>query len=125
MWKLFLILGAVLLAAYRARFLRSRGVPVAVSLGFGLDRRPFLNLAIGIFVSAAAMTGIFLLEWSSGLLSVTRINPPSALTYDLLSFIAVALTEEFLFRCAILGVLLLLIRSSFVAVAISAVLFGG
>lgn len=125
MWKVLIIVGAVLLAGYRVWSLRRRGVPVATALGFGLDRRPFVNLAVGAVISALAMSAIFLLEWSSGLLAVTHMSPATALIHDISSFIAVPLIEEFLFRCALLGGLLLLVRPPVVAVAISAALFGG
>ena len=125
MWKLLIIVGALLLAGYRVWSLRKRGVPAAAALGFGLDRRPFINLAVGTVISAAAMSAIFLLEWSRGLLAVTRVSPVAALAHDLSSFVAVPLIEEFLFRCALLGALLLLVRPPSVAIVISAGLFGG
>ena len=125
MWKLLIIVGAVLLAAYRVRVLHKRGVPVATALGFGLDRRPFVNLAVGGVISAGTMSAIFLLEWWTGLLSVARVRSVTALTHDLSSFVAVPLIEEFVFRCAILGALLLLVRRPSIAVVISAAVFGG
>ena len=125
MWKLLIIAGGVLLAAYRVRSLRKRGVPVPAALGVGLDRRPFINLTVGAIIGVLAMSAIFLFEWSGGMLSITRVGPMTALIRDLLTFVAVPLTEELLFRCAILGALLLLVRPPLVAVTISAVVFGG
>ncbi len=102
MWRLLIIVGAVLLAAYRVRVLHKREVPAATALGFGLDRRPFVNLAIGGAINAGALSAIFLLEWWTGLLSVAQVRPVTVLGHDLLSFVAVPLIEEFIFRCAIL-----------------------
>lgn len=125
MWKLLIVACALLLAVYRVRSLRKRGAPVPAALGVGLDRRPLVNLTVGAIISALAMSAIFLVEWSGGMLWITRVGPAAALVRDLLTFVAVPLTEELLFRCAVLGALLLIVRSPFVAVLISAVFFGG
>ncbi|MGZ4887310.1 MAG: hypothetical protein ACXVJK_05925, partial [Candidatus Aminicenantales bacterium] len=109
MWRLLLIVGAGLLAVYRVRSLRKRGAPVPAALGVGLDRRPFVNLTVGAMIGAVAMSAIFLVEYSGGMLSITRVGPAAALVRDLLTFVAVPLTEELVFRCAILGALLLIV----------------
>ncbi|MBZ5553097.1 MAG: hypothetical protein LAO21_10280 [Acidobacteriia bacterium] len=89
-----IIVGAVLLAGYRVWSLRRRGVSIGTALGFGLDRRPFINLAVGTLISAVAMSAIFLLEWKRGLLSVTRVSPVTALVHDLWTLKIDALATE-------------------------------
>jgi membrane protease YdiL (CAAX protease family) len=120
-----IIISSLSLLAYRVRVLRKRGISTNKALGFALDRRPLLHLGIGTAISAVVISTIFFFERSIGMLSVSSINPITALIKDFETYVAVPLTEEFLFRCAFLGGLLLLIRRPFLAVFISAALFGG
>lgn len=123
--RLLVVIIALSFAVYRIWAFRKRGIPIAIALGFGLDRRPFIHLGVGTLISAAAMSAIFFVEWSSGLLSVSHVNSMTALIRDLSSYVAVPLIEEFMFRCAVLGGLLVLIPRPFLAVVLSAALFGG
>jgi membrane protease YdiL (CAAX protease family) len=123
-WKLLLVLGTAALAAYRVRVLRQQKIPTASALGFAFDRRALIDLGIGAAITLVSMSMVFAAEYSAGLISVTRVGPPSALANDILTSIAVPLIEEFVFRCAVLGALLLLTRNTAVAVAISALIFG-
>lgn len=120
-----IIISGLLLSAYRVRVLRKRGISTNKALGFALDRRPLLHLGIGTAISAVVILAIFFIERSIGMLSVSSINPITALIKDIETYVAVPLIEEFLFRCAFLGGLLVLIRRPFLAVFISASLFGG
>lgn len=124
-WRLLVFAGAVVLAMYRVRALRGRNVPVLHALGLGLDRRPAVDAVAGIAIGALAMAAVFAVEWLAGLLTVTGVASPGALLADLSTHIAVPLIEELVFRSAILGALLLLLRRAWVAVALSAVIFGG
>ncbi len=114
----------VVVAAYRVVHLRKQQVSTARALGFGLDHKPFVNMMAGTAISLIAISLIFFVERTAGLIYVTRIGPPTALLDDLLTTIAVPLTEEFIFRCAILGALLLILHNTPVALGISAFLFG-
>jgi uncharacterized protein len=116
---------AILLAAYRVFVFHKRCKGAFVALGLVLDRGSIVHLLIGALVGAAAIALIFFVEWSTGLLQVVKINAISALTGDWLYFIAKPFIEEFVFRCAILGALLLLIPKRSIAVIISAAIFGG
>jgi membrane protease YdiL (CAAX protease family) len=120
-----IIFTCILFAFYRVRVLRERGVPLYKALGVALDHRPIANLAAGAVISGVAMTAIFWLEWSLGFLQVSQVNSWTALIHDFGSSIAIPLQEEFLFRCALLGGLFLLIPRSWIGVAVSAAVFGG
>jgi len=123
--NILIIISSLSLSAYRVRVLRKRGISTNKALGFALDRRPLLHLGIGTGISAVVISAIFFFERSIGMLSVSSINPITALIKDFETYVAVPLIEEFLFRCAFLGGLLPLIRRPFLAVFISAALFGG
>jgi membrane protease YdiL (CAAX protease family) len=125
MVRLLILVTAVLLGGYRVWSLRRRRVSIAQALGVRLSRRSFVTLAVGAAIGAAAMTMVFLIEWGSGLLSVTAVRPATALVQDLSTSIMVPLIEELVFRSAILGALLLLVGRPAVAVVISALVFGG
>ncbi len=125
MWRLLIIVAAVFLGSYRVWSFRKRRLSLAAAFGVALDSRPLVALAIGAVIGAVAMTMVFLLEWGIGALSVVHVGPVTALIQDLSTYIMVPLTEELVFRSAILGALLLLIGRPAVAVVISAAVFGG
>jgi uncharacterized protein len=124
-WTQVVILAALLLAGYRVWVFHKQGRSTAMALGLSVNRRQWLYLAAGTAISTVAMSLIFLYEWSSGHLRIVQINPLKALTDDWITFIMVPLTEEFAFRCAILGGLLVLIPRTSIAVVLSACIFGG
>lgn len=116
---------AILFAAYRVFVFHKRGKSEFVALGLALDRCSIVYLLIGTLIGAFAIASIFFVEWSIGFLRILKINAISALADGWLYFIAKPFIEEFAFRCAILGVLLLWIPRKSIAVIISAVIFGG
>jgi len=124
MWKTVLIIIAVLLGTYRVLALRKHDVTVLAALGFSLDRHQLVNIAVGAAIGTIAISGIFLLELWCKLLTVSHIGPVSAMIKDFSTFIMVPLMEETVFRCAILGALLLVIKQRSVAIVISAAVFG-
>ena len=113
-----------MLAGYRVWILRKKNINPVKALGLGMDRRSFINLIVGIIICMSAITVIFLVEWGTGLISVTGVNAPTALIDDLFSFVMVAIIEELIFRCGILGGLMPLLRSPAIAIIVSAVIFG-
>jgi hypothetical protein len=115
---------AILLAAYRVFAFRRRGKSASAALGIALDRRSLVHLLIGAFIGAMAVSTVFFVEWSSGLLQVVKFNAISALQKDCFYFIAKPFVEEFIFRCAILGALLLWIPKKPIALILSAIIFG-
>jgi uncharacterized protein len=124
---LHIIVGAIaiLLAAYRVFVFHKRSKGVFVAMGLVLDRSSVVHLLVGALIGAAAIASIFFVEWSTGLLRIVKINASSALADDWLYFIIKPFIEEFAFRCAILGALLLLVPKKSIAVIISAAIFGG
>jgi membrane protease YdiL (CAAX protease family) len=124
-WRLLIITIAASFAGYRVWALRRCGISISTALGFSLDRRPFVHLGVGTAITAAAISAVFLSEWASGLLSISRVNQMATLINDFSTYVAVPLIEEFVFRCAVLGTLLLLVPRPSAAVFISAAFFGG
>jgi len=122
--QIIVLIVAVLLALYRVKDFRKRGLRASAALGFALNRRSITRFIIGAAIGALAISSIFLVEWSTGLLQIFKINAISVLREDCLYFAAKPLIEEFVFRCAILGALLLWIPQRFLAVLIAAALFG-
>jgi len=124
-WKQLNVVIALLLVGYRIWTFRKRGKSISTALGLSLERREWVHFAGGTLISTAAMSSIFLFEWSNGNLQVAQISPLTALIHDFSTFIAVPLIEEFIFRCALLGGLLLLVSRASIAILISALIFGG
>ena len=116
---------AILFAAYRVFVFHKRGEGAFVALGLALNRRSIVHLLIGLFIGAIAIASVFFAEWSVGFLQIAKFNTMSALTDGCLYFIAKPFIEEFAFRCAILGALLLWIHKKSIAVVLSAIIFGG
>jgi len=114
----------VLLAACRVFVFRRRGKSIPAALGFVLNRRSFVHLLIGAVIGAIAISTVFFVEWSTGLLRVAKFNALSALQEDCFYFIAKPFVEEFIFRCTILGALLLWIPKKPIALMLSAIIFG-
>jgi CAAX protease family protein len=125
MLRLLILVTAVLLGGYRVWSLRRRGMSITQALGVRFSRRSFVTLAVGAAISAAAMALVFLIEWWTGMLSVTAVRPATALIQDFSTSIMVPLIEELVFRSAILGALLLLVGRPAVSVLVSALVFGG
>ncbi len=125
-WKQLSIALALLLIGYRVWVFRKNKKPTSLALGFSWDRSLSLwHLAAGTAISTFAMSSVFVFEWLTGHLQIVRISALTALMSDFSTFIAVPLIEEFIFRCALLGGLLVLIPRTSIAVLISALIFGG
>ena len=123
-WKQMNIVIAILLLGYRIWVFRKGGKSISTALGLSFNLRECVHLAGGTLISVVAISSIFLFEWSNGNLQVAHIGPATALMHDFSTFIAVPLIEEFIFRCAMLGGLLVLVPAS-AAIPISALIFGG
>jgi membrane protease YdiL (CAAX protease family) len=124
-WTQVTIAIALLLLGYRVWSFRKNNKPISLALGFSWDRSISLrHLAAGTAISAFAISSVFVFEWLTGHLQIMRISALTALINDFSTFIAVPLIEEFIFRCALLGGLLVLIPRASVAVLISAFVFG-
>ena len=68
---LLIATGSIVLAGYRVWILRKKNINPVKALGLGMDRRSFINLIVGIIICMSAITVIFLVEWGTGLISVT------------------------------------------------------
>jgi membrane protease YdiL (CAAX protease family) len=94
-------------------------------LGLRLDRWTWLDLAIGILISALVMVGIFVAEWSMGALKVEGFRPVGMDFWtELVKRAASAFQEELLFRSLMLSGLVLMLRRRWLALGVMAVLFG-
>jgi membrane protease YdiL (CAAX protease family) len=113
---------AIVLAGYRVWRLRARGPAVWSALGLTLDRSSAVDALAGAIVATLSLSAIFVLEWWTGMLTVQKLGPAANLSTDWITPVVVGFTEEFVFRCAILGALLLC-TSVPVAIALSAAVF--
>jgi membrane protease YdiL (CAAX protease family) len=108
-----------------------RGQPVIANLGFKVTRWTTPDLLVGIAITAAAILGVFLVELSLGVITVT------AAPYDLNAFVATfadiaanAAIEEIFFRSLPLSGLVVVLgffpwgKNRWIPVLLSAVLFG-
>jgi membrane protease YdiL (CAAX protease family) len=94
-------------------------------LGMRLDRWMWVDLGVGILISALGMTGIFVVEWSLGALAVEGLRPARmAFWTELVKRAGSAFQEEFLFRSLMLSGLVLTLRRRWLALGVMAVLFG-
>jgi membrane protease YdiL (CAAX protease family) len=85
-----------------ARFIDRRRF---ADFGFHVNRGWWLDLAFGFLVGGLMISGIFLVEWLAGWVTVTAPAPPksgiplpTAVLIEFLFFIAVGFVEEFMFR---------------------------
>jgi membrane protease YdiL (CAAX protease family) len=125
-WMQVNIAIALLLIGYRIRLFRKNKKSIWLALGLSWDRNiSWRHLATGTAISTFAISSVFVFEWLTGHLQIVGISAPTALINDFSTFIAVPLIEEFIFRCALLGGLLVLIPRTSIAVLISAFIFGG
>lgn len=97
----------LLLAGYRAWRLRTRGVGASAALGLKLGVSSLVDVLGGVVLSILGLFVVFLLEWRTGLLRVDGLGPAWSLVHDATTPVVVAFVEEFVFRSALLGVLLL------------------
>ena len=100
--------------------------PLAQTFGTTIDREVPLEVAAGIAIGGIVMVGIFGIEWALGAIQVTGVGGPAGIWWAWLAFLVVAaLLEEILSRSFLLGGLISLLRRvKWVAVAISALYFG-
>jgi membrane protease YdiL (CAAX protease family) len=120
--RVLILPAGLALGAYRAWRLRDRGVSVGAALGLSLDARSVIDVVVGAFVSSISLATVFLLEWRLGLLTVQGHGSAASLTQEWSNPVVVGFIEEFIYRSAVLGVLLLW-TSAPVAVAMSAAIF--
>ncbi len=96
-----------------------------IRLGFGLRGGVPRELFLGFGISALAWAGIFLFEWVLGAIRIEQVRPDvGALAETLGILIAYAAYEEVMFRVLILCGMIALFRRPWLAVALSAVMFG-
>jgi membrane protease YdiL (CAAX protease family) len=125
MAKALIVLVALLLGGYRIVILRRAGASALRSLGITLDRWAWKDLSAGIAVGLAGVALIFICELSVRLASIASVGSPRVLLNDWATWIMVPVSEELVFRAGLLGGLLVLLpRYSWLAIAISAVVFG-
>lgn len=119
------ILVAVIFGIARIRSFRGRGLGYLRALGLSFDFGELHNLAAGIAISTFAIGVVFLVAFVTRSLDVQSLGPPAALLNDLGSVIGSTSVEELVFRSALLGGLLVLLpKAPWVAVACAAIVFG-
>ena len=120
--RILMVPAAVLLAGYRAWRLQARGIGTSAALGLKLDVSSAVDVLGGVLLSTLSLFAVFLLEWNTGLLTVHGLGPVGSLVRDISTPVVVAFVEEFVFRSALLGILLLWTGMP-IAVTISAAAF--
>lgn len=104
---------------------RHTQIPWWKGLGLHLDRWTWIDLGIGILISALVMAGIFVAEWSMGALTVEGFRAVGMDFWtELVKRAGFAFQEEFLFRSLMLSGLVLALGRKWLALGIMAVLFG-
>ncbi len=95
-------------------------------MGLWFDRGAVIDLLAGFLIGALVMAGIFFVEWMSGYMHPTKILLPSAHVLSSPVWIFPGtFAEEFFFRGLMLNGLLLVVRKNhWLAVAVSSIAFG-
>ena len=94
-------------------------------MGWRLDRRVWVDVGIGMAISALVMAGIFCTEWALGLLRVHGLQPPNLRWMVRLPVLAfLAFTEEAVYRSLMLNGLLVLLRKRWLALIVMSAGFG-
>jgi membrane protease YdiL (CAAX protease family) len=114
---------AIVLGFYRVWRLRVRGRAIWAALGLSLDWRSVRDAGGGALIAAVSLFVIFVIEWYSRMLTVEEVGPVGNLGIDWLTPLVTGFTEEFVFRSAILGALVLCTNVP-LAITLSATLFG-
>jgi membrane protease YdiL (CAAX protease family) len=127
MVELAMVVAALGFGAYSIRRARAQGRPVLDMLGLRWDRLAFSDLSAGAAITAAAMAGIFLVEFGLG--GITRSGAPeapaSALALSAFGMLAATFKEELIMRGLLLSGLTLALRGRApLAIGISALAFG-
>jgi len=94
-------------------------------MGLRLDRRVWVDVGVGMAISALVMGGIFCAEWALGMLRVHGLQPPNlgwTVRLPVLAFLA--FIEEAVYRSLMLKGLLVLLRKRWLALIVMAAGFG-
>lgn len=129
MLTLVLVLVALTFGGYAVRWYRGNDRPVWRSLGLGVSRWTAADVVVGLLVPFVVIALVFVAERAIGAIDVTTAAFEAAALGPMLgSVLGYALFEEVMFRVLFLSgvcVALRRVRSGrWIAVAISAVLFG-
>jgi len=94
-------------------------------MGLRLDRRVWVDVGVGMAISALVMGGIFCAEWALGMLRVHGLQPPNLRWMVRLPVLAfLAFVEEAVYRSLMLKGLLVLLRKRWLALVIMGAAFG-
>jgi uncharacterized protein len=123
-WGLFTDSLVVLLAVFSCIALVQRWRE-KIRLGFGLRSGVPRELLLGFGICALAWAGIFLIEWALGAIRIEEVRPDiGALAKTLGILGAYGAYEEVMFRVLILCGMIALFKRPWLAVALSAIMFG-
>lgn len=103
--------------------MRRIGVGIWDALAIRLNFHSIVHVLVGVLIAVVVMGSVFLVEWSTNLLSVDAVGNLAALADDISTPIVVGFVEEFIFRGVLLGCLMLWCRSRALALGLSAIIF--
>jgi len=103
---------------------RKRGVKPKNEMGITWGKDSWLDIIFGIIIGFIAMSGIFFVESRFSLISITAINMRKLSVVVALQILAMATLEEFACRGLMLNGLMELTKNKYIAVLVSAVIFG-
>jgi membrane protease YdiL (CAAX protease family) len=100
--------------------------PLGRTLGVAVDRRSLPQMGVGFAVGGAVMLAVFLFALAVGATRITGVAGPNLAWWRWLFFLVVAAGFEELLNRAILlnGLVVLLGKREWIAIALSAILFG-
>jgi len=109
----------------RIRSFRTRALGPLRALGLSFNVGELVNVSVGVGISTFAIGAVFLVAFLTRSLEVQSLGTLAALLNDLGSVVGSSSVEELVFRSALLGGLLVLLpRAPWVAVACAALVFG-
>lgn len=116
---------ALCFVVYSIIIVKKNEIPIGEYLKTGFNEYTKQDVIAGIFIGLLAMTGIYLVELNLNYIKIKSINfIDGKLIITFLELGLMAFGEELLFRGFMLNALLRILRNKYVAVIITAVLFG-
>ena len=103
---------------------RKRGVKPKNEIGIAWGKYSWVDIVSGIIIGFIAMFGIFFVESRFSLISITDINIGRLSAVAAVQIFAMAILEEFACRGLMLNGLMELTKNKYIAVLVSAVIFG-
>ena len=103
---------------------RKKGVKPKDKIGIKWSKHSWVDILSGVIIGFIAMLGVFLVENRFSLISIKDINIGKLSVLVAAQILVMAALEEFAFRGLMLNGLIELTKNKYIAVLISAVIFG-